>query len=305
MQNLLIVGCGDVARRALPWLTRHYRVYALVRQLDPELARQGVTQIRGDLDRPASLRRLAGLARLVLHFAPPRELAGAGEDGVAASAADPRTRNLIAALRRGKSVPRRLVYISTSGVYGDCGGEWIDETRPAHAQTARAARRVDAERQLRRFGSRMAGTCVSIVRAPGIYAADRLPLERLRRGDPALAAGDDPYSNHIHAEDLGRVCIAALQRGRPNRAYHASDDSNLRMGDYFDVIADALALPRPPRVSMAEAERRLSPAMLSFMRESRRLENTRMKRELHLRLRYPTVGSALARLRAEREAPQP
>jgi len=296
MQSLLIVGCGDVARRALPWLTRRYRVYALVREPDAELAALGVTQIRGDLDRPATLRRLAGLAQLVLHFAPPREFAGGGENSYDDRATDPRTRRLIAVLRRGMSVPRRLVYISTSGVYGDCGGALIDETRRYHAQTTRAARRVDAERQLRRFGSRVAGTCVSIVRAPGIYAADRLPLERLRRGDPALAASDDAYSNHIHAEDLGRACIAALRHGRPNRAYHASDDSKLRMGDYFDAIADALALPRPPRVSMAEAEQRLSPGMLSFMRESRRLANSRMKRELRLRLRYPTVGDALAAL---------
>ena len=295
MQKLLIVGCGDVARRALPWLTRHYRVYALVREPDAELAALGVTQIRGDLDRPTTLGRLAGLAQLVLHFAPPREFAGISENSFDDSATDPRTKHLIAALRRGMSVPRRLVYISTSGVYGDCGGALIDETRRYHAQTARAARRVDAERQLRRFG-RAAGTCVSIVRAPGIYAADRLPLERLRRGDPALAASDDAYSNHIHAEDLGRACIAALRHGRPNRAYHASDDSNLRMGDYFDAIADALALPRPPRVSMAEAERRLSPGMLSFMRESRRLANSRMKRELRLRLRYPTVADALTAL---------
>ena len=294
MQNLLIVGCGDVARRALPWLTRHYRVYALVREPDAQLAALGVTQIRGDLDRPETLGRLAGLAQLVLHFAPPQEFTGVSENTYNAAAADPRTRRLIAALRRGKSVPRRLVYISTSGVYGDCGGALIDETRRYNAKTTRAQRRVDAERQLRRFGR--SGTCVSIVRAPGIYAGDRLPLERLRRGDPALAPGDDAYSNHIHAEDLGRACIAALRRGRPNRAYHASDDSKLRMGDYFDTVADAHALPRPPRISMAEAERVLSPGMLSFMRESRRMTNQRLKRELKLRLRYPTVAAAMAGL---------
>ncbi len=294
MQNLLIVGCGDVARRTLPWLTRCYRVYALVRKHDPQLAALGVTQIRGDLDRPETLGRLAGLAQLVLHFAPPQEFSGVNENGPNLSATDPRTKRLIAVLRRGKSVPRRLVYISTSGVYGDCGGALIDETRPYQALTARAQRRVDAERQLRRFGRTAGGPSVCIIRAPGIYAQDRLPLERLRRGDPALATACDPYSNHIHAEDLGRACIAALRYGRPNRAYHASDDSQLRMGDYFDTIADALSLPRPPRVDMAEAEAVLSPAMLSFMRESRRMDNSRMKRELKLRLKYPTVGHALA-----------
>ncbi len=297
MQNLLIVGCGDVMRRALPSLTRHYRVYALVRERDPHLADLGVTQIRGDLDRPQTLRRLAGLAQLVLHSAPPAEFAASAESAFDADASDPRTKHLIAALRRGKSLPRRLVYISTSGVYGDCGGALIDETRGLGAQTARAQRRVDAERQLRRFGKTVGGSCVSLLRAPGIYAADRLPLERLRRGDPALASGDDPYSNHIHAEDLGRACIAALTRGRPNRAYNVADDSQLTMGEYFDTVADALALPRPPRIAMAEAQQRLSPAMLSFMRESRRMANRRLKRELRLRLRYPTVAAALAGLR--------
>ena len=292
MQSLLIVGCGDVARRALPWLCRHYRVYALVREHDAALTALGVTQLRGDLDRPATLGRLAGLAQLVLHFAPPPE--SASDNRADGTAADPRTQHLIAALRRRGRLPQRLVYISTSGVYGDCGGALIDETRPYKALTARAQRRVDAERQLRRFGRTPGGTVVCIVRAPGIYAGDRLPLERLRRGDPALERSDDPYSNHIHAEDLGRACIAALARGRPNRAYHASDDSDLRMGDYFDAIADALALPRPPRVSLAEAEQQLSAAMLSFMRESRRMSNRRMKSELRLRLRYPTVAATLA-----------
>ena len=292
MQRLLIVGCGDVARRALPWLCQRYRVFALVREPDAELAALGVTQIRGDLDRAKTLGRLAGLAELVLHFAPPPE--SAAENRADGAAADPRTRHLIAALGRRGSLPRRLVYISTSGVYGDCGGALIDETRRCKTQTARAQRRVDAERQLRRLGKKPGGTVVCIVRAPGIYAADRLPLERLRRGDPALVAEDDPYSNHIHAEDLGRACIAALHHGRPNRTYHAADDSGLTMGEYFDTIADALALARPPRVSLAEAEKILSPAMLSFMRESRRMSNRRMKRELRLQLRYPTVGSTLA-----------
>ena len=271
-----------MVRRALPELTRHWRVYALVRGRDADLAALGVTQIVGDLDRPASLHRLAGLADAVLHSAPPPDN---GDE-------DPRTRRLIAALRR-RSLPRCLVYISTSGVYGDCQGARVFETRPVEPRTGRAARRVAAERELRRFGA--ASSCrVAILRAPGIYAADRLPLERLRRGTPVFAADEDSYTNHIHAEDLGRACMAALDRGRANRIYHASDDSDLPMGEWFDKLADAFGLPRPPRLSRAAAQAAVSPTLLSFMNESRRLDNGRLKRELRLRLRYPTVDAGIA-----------
>lgn len=269
-------------RRALPVLTRRWRTYALVRRFDPALRAVGVTQLVGDLDRPQTLRRISGLAQAVVHSAPP-PIAGHG---------DPRTRHLLAALTGSRSLPRRLVYISTTGVYGDCAGALVPETRPLAARTARAQRRIAAERQLRRAGRR--GMRVSILRAPGIYAADRLPLERLRRGDPVLHAAEDSYTNHIHAEDLAAACVQALERGRPNRAYNVCDDSDLPMGDWFDKLADAFGLPRPPRVTRAEAQTRLSPQLLSFLNESRRLVNRRMKRELRLRLRYPTVDSGIA-----------
>jgi nucleoside-diphosphate-sugar epimerase len=282
VQRLLIVGCGDVIRRVLPELTRHWRVVALVREPDATLADFGVTQIVGDLDRRSSLDRLAGLADAVLHSAPPPD---SGD-------LDPRTRRLVAALRRG-SLPRCLVYISTSGVYGDCDGAWVAETRCVHPQTARARRRVDAESTLRHFG---ATSCcrVSILRAPGIYAADRLPLERLRKGLPVLRSEEDSYTNHIHAEDLGRACIAALVRGRANRIYNTCDDSDLPMGEWFDKLADAFDLPRPPKVSRRDTPKLLPPTMLSFMNESRRLDNARLKRELQLQLRYPTVDAGIA-----------
>jgi nucleoside-diphosphate-sugar epimerase len=281
-RRLLIVGCGDVVRRALPVLTRRWRVFALVREYDPALRAQGVRQIRGDLDKPASLRRLAGLAQAVLHSAPPPT----SGDG------DPRTRRLLATLAKSGSLPRRLAYISTTGVYGDCAGALVPETRPTVAKTPRARRRVAAERSLRAFGRR--GPRVSLLRAPGIYAADRLPLERLRRGDPVLIAAEDVYTNHIHAEDLAAACVAALERGGANRAYNVCDDTALAMGDWFDKLADAFGLARPPRATRAEVKSRLSPTLLSFMGESRRLANARMKRELKLRLRYPTVDAGIA-----------
>lgn len=284
MQRLLIIGSGDVARRALPRLAKRYRVYALVRDADSAAGWRaaGAMPVMADLDDRKSLCRLAGLAQAVLHLAPPP----------AAGEIDSRTRNLLAALAKGKSLPRCLIYISTTGIYGDCQGDAIDETRVPKPATARARRREDAERCLRAFG-RQTTARVTLLRAPGIYAADRLPLERITAGTPVLAAGEDAFSNHIHADDLAAACIAALSRGKANRAYNVVDDSDIKMGDYFDRVADAFGLPRPPRLSRAEIGRVLSPVQLSFMNESRRIGNRRLKDELKLRLAYPTVDAGL------------
>ncbi len=280
MQNLLIVGCGDVARRTLPRLLGHYRVFALLR--DPAQCvcwrAMGARPIVADLDRPVSLRRIAGLADIVLHFAPP---SGYGSG-------DARMRRFLATLSLAKSLPQRLVYVSTSGVYGDCAGARIDETCPARPITPRARRRVDAERQLRRFG-RQNKVRVSILRAPGIYAQDRLPLERLQKGVCALRAEDDVYTNHIHANDLAMLVCAALRYGRANRCYNATDDSEMKMAEYFDLVADRFSLPRVPRISRGEAQTQMSPLQLSFMSESRRLGNQRIKNELRAQLRYPQI----------------
>ncbi|MCP5229635.1 SDR family oxidoreductase [Accumulibacter sp.] len=298
MQKLLIVGCGDIARRLLPRLLGHYRVFTLVR--DPEQLAfwrgQGSIPILADLDRPGTLKRIAGLADVIIHLAPP----AARQAGRQVGRRDIRTRYLLAALASGLSLPQRLVYISTSGVYGDCAGARVDETRSPSPATVRACRRLDAERQLRAFGRR-SGVVVSILRAPGIYAADRLPIERLRRGVAALCKADDVYTNHIHADDLARVTHAALRYGRSNRSYNASDDSEIRMGDYFDLVADRLGLPRAPRLSRNEAKASLSPMQWSFMSESRRLANQRIKRELRVTLRYPRVEDGVAAALHERK----
>jgi nucleoside-diphosphate-sugar epimerase len=284
MKRILIVGSGDVASRALPWLTRRFRVFALVRSAEAGAALRaaGAVPVQADLDDRRSLQRLAGLAEAVLHFAPPP----------ATGEGDPRTKRLLAALGARGSLPQRLVYISTTGVYGDCAGTRVDEARPCRPLSARARRRVDAERRLRAFGRRC-GVRVSILRAPGIYAADRLPLERLRRGDPVLTAAEDVHTNHIHADDLARLACLALFRAPAGRVYNAVDDSALKMGDYFDAVADAFGLARPPRLARAAIEERLSALTLSFMSESRQLDNRRLKRELRVHLRHPTVAAGL------------
>ncbi len=288
-----MIGCGDVALRAARLLSPDFRIYGLTRRRDQHAALRaaGITPIAGDLDRRETLRRLRLNPFAVLHCAPPP---GSGED-------DPRTRNLLAALTAAGSLPRAFVYISTSGVYGDCAGALVDETRMPAPATARARRRVAAESRLRAW-SRRTRVRLSILRAPGIYAEDRLPVERLRAGTPVVRADDDVYTNHIHAEDLARACVAALFRGLPLRAYNVTDDAHLKMGDYFDEVATALRLPRPPRVSREVAAQVLPPMLLSFMRESRRLLNARAKRELRWAPRYPAPADFLATLAGRAQA---
>ncbi len=294
MDTLLVIGCGDIARRALPELQKRYRVSALVRDRDPALAAAGVELIEGDLDHPESLAQLGARASFIAHLAPPPE------NGVT----DSRTRNLLAALeRRAQSaigrgagmLPQHFLYLSTSGVYGDCGGARVDETSPPSPSSGRAQRRLDAERAIQDWGARL-GIGTLIFRVPGLYASDRLPLERLRRGVPALRAEDDVYTNHIHADDLASAVVVGLERNGIQGIFNVNDDSEIKMGDYFDLVADRQGLPRPSRVSRAEAQRLLPPAQLSFMSESRRLVNRRMKLELGVSLRYATVADGIPAL---------
>jgi nucleoside-diphosphate-sugar epimerase len=278
--RLLILGCGDVGMRLLPLLRDRFRIFAVTTQTSTRegLRAAGAIPLLADLDRPETLARVARIATHIVHLAPPQS------DGLT----DRRTRNLAAILPE----HAQLVYVSTTGVYGDCGGEQVEETRPIAPRNARAQRRADAEAVLRRWARRAHGR-LSILRVPGIYADDRLPLERLHKGAPALRAEDDVYTNHIHADDLARIIAAALHYGAPQRIYHAVDDSGMKMGDYFDAVADARGLPRPPRVPRAELQQQVTPMMLSFMSESRRLSNRRIKSELGVRLRYPTVADGL------------
>ncbi len=294
-ERVLVVGCGDVGLRAVGQLKGRVNLLALTSSPSrlPALRQAGVTPIVADLDDPRSIRRLSGLATRVLHLAPPPRV----DTGLWWR--DPRTLALARALRL-RSLPYSFVYGSTSGVYGDCGGARIDETRALRPDTPRAHRRVDAERTVRWLGR--AGVAARILRIPGIYAPDReggTPRERLLRGTPVLRAEDDVYTNHIHADDLARACVAALWRGGPQRVFHACDDSEIKMGDYVDLAARLFGLPRPPRIARADAQARLPLSLLSFMGESRRLDNRRLKRELRVALQYPTVESGLLMSRSE------
>jgi len=284
--TLLIVGCGDVGLRVVRELGGRLRVIALtsspVRVVPLRAA--GVVPMAGDLDDPRSLARLAGLADAVLYLAPP---ASRGR-------VDPRMAGLLAALAR-RRPPRRFVYASTTGVYGDCGGERVAETRPTCPTTDRAHRRLDAEQRVRAW-ARASHVRATILRVPGIYAPDReggRPHDRLLRGTPSLSGEDDAWTNRIHADDLARACLAALWHGRPQRVVHVRDASEMKAGDWQDWVADLVGLPRPERLSRTAATQRLNATTLSFLDESRRLDDTRMRRELRLVLRWPTVLDAL------------
>ena len=293
-QRVLIVGCGDVGLRTAGQLgapqTQRVRLMALTSSPDRMslLRACGITPLLGNLDDAASLQRLAGLAHRVIHLAPPPT------DRRGESERDPRSRALVRALRR-RTLPQVLVYGSTTGVYGDCAGQRVKETRPVQPHTPRAQRRVDAEAHMRFLGR--SGVRVSVLRIPGIYAADReggTPRERLIKGTPVLVAQEDVYTNHIHATDLARACAAALWRGKPQRVVNVTDDTELKMGDYFDLAASLMGLPKPPRISRSDAQAALPLMLLSFMNESRRLDNTRMKKELRLRLQVPHVRQGLS-----------
>jgi nucleoside-diphosphate-sugar epimerase len=296
-QRILIIGCGDVGTRLAKLAPSHVRLIALTSNPDKalKLTRHGITPIVGNLDEPITLGRLAGLGQRVVHLAPPTQK----------GSLDLRTMHLTRALIKSHAW-QQVVYASTSGVYGDCNGDWVDETRALNPLTERALRRVHAEGLLRWMGrlrlqngffqANQQAPRITILRVPGIYAPDRdngTPLERLKKGTGVLQDQSDVYTNHIHANDLARACWLALWRGANQRAINVSDDSYMKMGEYMDWAADHYGLKRPERLSMSQAMQTFSAVQLSFMQESRRLVNTRMKKELRLKLQYPSVKQGL------------
>ncbi|SHG61093.1 Nucleoside-diphosphate-sugar epimerase [Hydrocarboniphaga daqingensis] len=274
----LIVGCGDIGLRVgQRLLARGIAVHGQVRSADSAhaLTAAGIRPLLTDLDAPAG--EISEAHELVFWFAPPPP----SGDG------DPRLRQWLAQHR-----PRRLVYISTSGVYGDCDNRWIDESEPLKPQTARGKRRLDAERALADHADRH-GTEVITLRVPGIYGPGRLPVDRLRAGLPVIIESESPTTNRIHADDLARTAIAAAECGQPGEAYNVSDGSPTTMTDYFCRCAALLGLPEPPRVSLAQARQTFTPAMLSFLEESKRLLTSRMRNELGVMPRYPDLATGL------------
>jgi len=281
--RILFLGCGDVGERFAKAFADRFNIIGVTRHPERQttLHASGARWLSVDLDRFKNCRRMTGLADWIVHSAPPPSV---GQN-------DPRTRHALAALPGA----RRWVYLSTTGVYGDCAGALFDETRSVAPHSARAVRRVFAEKQLRTHAAR-GKTQIVTLRVPGIYAANRLPIERLKRQTPALLAAEDVFTNHIHADDLARIIMYALCRGRSQRTIHAVDDAPMKMGDYFDAVAAALALPAPPRLPRAALKDVLTPMQWTFMSESRRLLNRRLTQELRFPLRWPSSLDFLAHL---------
>jgi nucleoside-diphosphate-sugar epimerase len=284
VNDVFIIGCGYLGRRVA---ARERVGGASVRALAhrdtsaAELAALGIEPVRADLDDPDSLAALDLRGWRVYYFAPPP----------AHGVRDPRVRRAVAALAA--AAPQRVVYVSTTGVYGDCGGAWVTEDRAANPGADRARRRLDAESAWQEFGART-GTPVIVLRVPAIYGPGRLPLERLRQGLPLLRPVESPWSNRIHVDDLAAACTAAMVRGRAGAVYNVADGNPTTMTDFFNRVADVMGLPRPPCISGAEAQAALDAGMLSYLSESKRIDNTRMRRELGVTLKYPTLDSGLA-----------
>ncbi len=311
MSQLWIMGCGDIGRRVASLYQKQGRsVIGWVRSEESlRLGEaQGISMRRGDLDVGEGI--AASFAQQfvgadVFWFMPPRserkipsvspelrlqsetsEIKGWNEGDLRL---DTRLRTFLSTVQ---NAPRRIVLISTTGVYGDCAGRWIDETAPLKPKAARAVRRVDAENALRAWGERYQREWV-VLRVPGIYAQDRLPLARLRRGEPVLQAAEAPWTNRIHADDLALICQVALARAASGSTYNVTDGQPSTMTDYFNQVADFSGLPRPPQVALAEAQGRMSAGMLSYLAESRRISNTKLLAELGVQLRYPSLRHGL------------
>jgi len=283
---LLIAGYGDIGQRVAALALKEGRaVAALVRSAEKAatLTASGMTPIIGDLDDTAApVKDLPSAGTTILYTVPPP---GGGEYDI-------RLRVFLGSIEPG-SEPIQIVYLSTTGVYGDQGGSLVTEETPTKATTSRARRRLDAENLLLSWGCDR-GVKIVILRVAGIYGPNRLPLNRLREGAPVLRSEESPFSNRIHADDLARLCLAAADQGADGDIINICDGETSTMTDYFNAVADSFALPRPPQVSMAEAKESMAPLLLSYFSESRRLDNRRMRERLGVTLLYPDLASGLA-----------
>ena len=282
-QNL-IVGCGDIGVRVSRLIMEaDGSVVGLARsdQSSERMRSLAIEPVVGNLDDLATLNDLPLSGRLVFYLAPPP---GGGPF-------DTRMRNFCSAASH-RQPPQKLIYISTSGVYGDCGGEWVTEETPVNPQTSRAKRRVDAEQTVTAWG-RSQGVAVVILRVTGIYGPGRLPLARLQQGHPLLREDESPPTNRIHADDLARVCVAAVEKAEDGAIYNVSDGQPGTMTQYFNALADLFDLPRPPQITMEEARKVMSPMMLSYLTETRRMDNRRMIEDLGVSLQFPDLCAGL------------
>ena len=287
-KHIVIVGCGDIGHRvAKIWKNRGKSVFGVVRSEDSlnSLRQQHIHAVAADLDDANTLQDFSGpLSKqsLLYYFAPPPP------KGVV----DTRMEHFLANLDQ-NNLPKHIIYISTSGVYGDQQGKTINEETLANPQVDRAKRRYHAEQLLLEYGIEHTSIAVTILRVGGIYGPGRLPLQRLKDQIPMLHENLSPQTNRIHADDLAQVCVAAATEKSAGEIYNVSDGTNSNMTEYFNTIADFCNLPRPPLVDWDEAEKTISKGMLSYLKESRRMDNSKMMNDLGITLKYPTLKEGL------------
>ena len=287
-KHIVIVGCGDIGLRvAKIWKNQGKSVFGVARSEESlnVLRQQHIHAISADLDNPDSLTEFGGRLckqSLLYYFAPPPS----------AGTEDSRMVNFLNSLDK-NNLPKQIIYISTSGVYGDQQGQLIDELTPPNPQVDRAKRRFHAEEQLIEYATNNTSVAVTILRVGGIYGPGRLPLQRLKDQIPMLHENLSPQTNRIHADDLAQVCAAAATEKSDGEIYNVSDGTNSNMTEYFNTIADFCNLPRPPLVDWEEAEEKISKGMLSYLKESRRMDNSKMINDLEIELIYPTLKDGL------------
>lgn len=283
-QKLLIIGCGDIGQRTAKLaLQQDWQVTGLARSAETlqKLRDLEIKPIEANLLDPASLDGIETRGSSILYLAPPP---GGGNT-------DPKVRQFCAAIEPGNE-PDKIVYMSTSGIYGDRQGDRVTEATPPNPQTSRARRRFDAETSLRQY-SELRNVSLVILRVTGIYGPHRFPLHRLLEQHPVLREADASYTNRIHADDLARICLKAVETAADGEIFNVSDGQESTMTEYFNLLADTFDLPRPPQISLTEAQHRMTPLMLSYFRESRRMDNSKLLKWLGTRLRYPTLREGL------------
>jgi nucleoside-diphosphate-sugar epimerase len=291
--SCLIVGCGYVGSRLARRELARRPLLALVRSGKSESGLQstGVRTRRIDLDAapdPALHPALAAAAdrAAVVYLAPPPDT------GIT----DPRLATFLAQIEG--ATPAVLVYISTTGVYGDAGGARVDEFTPVAPSNDRSRRRVAAETTAQAWCAARGVRCV-ILRVPGIYGPDRLPLDRLRRGEPALREEDAGPGNRIHVDDLAAAIMTAADHPSALGVFNVTDGDYASTTAYLQLTAAAAGIAPPTLISKAEAREKIPAGMLSFLLESRRVDNRRMLEELGLQLQYPTLQSGVVASLAE------
>ena len=281
--TMLIVGCGYIGQRmAQQLIQNHQAVTGVVRSEASLHALQqlGINSIQCDLDQASLPQHSTQDETLMVCMPPP----AVGTD-------DTRTSQLIEGFAH-SGQPKRVVYLSTTSVYGDCHGEWVDETWPAKPEVDRAKRRWSAEQQWQAWREKTGGELI-ILRVAGIYGPDKLPLMRLRKKLPMVSEADAPWTNRIHADDLVSTLLTAAEKGESGAVYNACDGQPGNMTDYFNQVADLAGLERPRIISMEEARTELSDGLLSYLSESRRLSNRKLVEELGVTFKYPTLEQGL------------